>query len=237
MDHDEFEIAIEQRLRGALDADHIVALDRHLVDCEACRSYEARARAERAALADLFASRASATNWTRFEARAKREIRRQQYIWPAFMAAIAAQSLVVGIWGDHRHIAYHLLFFAILAPLYALAGSSLGRYFARKAEATVARELARVGALALYKKGLDSKISLTRRLPWISWVVLVCWVALLFLLGVWSFHGGPLQGHFEYYSDRSLVVDTMILALITFASTIWSIVQLPRLLRARGEME
>ena len=53
MAHDDFEIAIEQRLRGALDSAGTAALEEHLLGCPAFRDYETRARAEQKAYEEV----------------------------------------------------------------------------------------------------------------------------------------------------------------------------------------
>lgn len=82
---EEFEVAVEMRLHGALDEAGRAQLEEHLAGCERCRAYEAAARTAEAAMAAEARDAAGAVDWSLVE----RGIRRAPPT-PATMLGTAA---------------------------------------------------------------------------------------------------------------------------------------------------
>ncbi len=66
-DCDDFEIAIEMRLHGALGEAGRAPLQEHLAVCERCRAYEAHARRSEATMATEASEAAAQVDWERVE--------------------------------------------------------------------------------------------------------------------------------------------------------------------------
>jgi len=89
---DDFEIAIEMRLHGALGGAAAAGLDAHLVTCARCRAFAAAARGTEAAMRDAASEAAKGVDWGAVEAQVARWRRRG---WVS--AGPAAVTLLV--WG------------------------------------------------------------------------------------------------------------------------------------------
>lgn len=113
------ELALEQRLGGALPFDGAASLDEHLAGCAACRAYAEVAARSSAALAAAGAEAVAGADWDRIEA----SLRRQRHSAVRRVALDLLTSAVVvplGLYGlvpPERRA-------AVLAPLLAAAAAS-----------------------------------------------------------------------------------------------------------------
>jgi hypothetical protein len=74
---DEFEVAIEMRLHGALDADASASLTAHLAECPSCRAFEELARGTEKTMTQEAVAHAQAVDWEALGARTRAFIRSQ----------------------------------------------------------------------------------------------------------------------------------------------------------------
>lgn len=66
---DEFEMAVEMRLHGALEADRVSELEAHLGSCASCRAFETLARQTETVMATEAAIRMETVDWDAMRAR------------------------------------------------------------------------------------------------------------------------------------------------------------------------
>jgi predicted anti-sigma-YlaC factor YlaD len=221
MTHDAFEIAIEQRLHGALDAEseEARALDHHLAECAACRDYEAGARANEGGIQKMLTQEASHIPWSVFEERAQRTLqgaRRGLYILPLVGTALVLAQLAAKYWahgGLHHH---QVLAFAVLVPLSALCWWGLAKFGVRRTEADFASK----GALTFYRDSVAYRIRVAKILVW-----------------AWPFELAAFYLLSRYAEDRELSFVVPCFALMATFNAAWSyFVSLPRLKREQQEL-
>jgi hypothetical protein len=219
MAHDDFEIAIEQRLRGALDSAGTAALEEHLLGCPACRDYETRARAEQKGLQVMFANETMSVDWKLIDERVQRlraRIRRARYVEPVMFALFLVLMAVVKQWAHPEPLGIRVIPFATLIPLGAFIFALLARKNVRAQEA---RE-AQLGAIGFYRETIARSVRVTRRGTWLAPLMVL---AAFFLNRV--------------VPDREIHLMTMLMLpyfLILAAYLRW--VKLPRLLREQAEL-
>jgi len=97
--HD-FEVAIEQRLHGALDAEAAVRLAHHLTSCQACRAFEAQSRELEQAMRTHATNAIGDVDWNRLGRdleRWKKQMRAGA--WKGLAAVIVAAPLLGLVFG------------------------------------------------------------------------------------------------------------------------------------------
>jgi hypothetical protein len=156
--HDDFEVQVEMRLHGALDAAGSAALDAHLASCASCRRFEALAKETETTMRTQAAETIGQVDWARVLA-GVREVRayhasalaRMATLWAAFTLALALVA-----W---PHSARQLAWEAAVAAALAVACSEVGPLTAwlrlrraRQAERTPAE------MLAFLRSDLDRRI-------------------------------------------------------------------------------
>jgi hypothetical protein len=219
MMHDQFELAIEQQLHGALGASEAEALADHLATCAACRDYGTHARGSNADLAHALAPTA-ALDWTAVSARAHRlarRVRRVRYVSPAVMVAVVTTEIMVkeiarGWTTPIRILIAELVVFAVI---FGGIAWRLARKTVHKQEA----ELARDGAIAFYRAWTARKIRSATRLRWLQ-PMLAAWLLVI-----------------AYTTrDPEIVLLTAIYVPLGVASAIWWALRLPQLRRESAEL-
>ncbi len=220
MAHDDFEIAIEQRLCGALDAAGAQRLDEHLSGCPECRAYEARARQEDGGRKAMFGQEVSAVDLERIGHRAQKIVvrgRRLQWIMPLsyllFMGGMAVVLLVV----SHNRDA------ALFCAGMGVVGALLWGYLTRRAQRRHLTVLATQGPLALQRAELDRKIRY-QRIAALSYVGVVFPITLTSFL-LWDKR--PL----ERVGGVVVMLSALLFGLLTWLR------DLPRLRRERDELK
>jgi hypothetical protein len=213
--HD-FEVAIEQRLHGALDPDPAERLAQHLSSCEACRAFEAQARELEQAMRTDAANDISDVDWSRL-GRNLEHWKRQMLAgaWKGLAAVIVAAPLLGLVFG-RGHIA---------TGLFAGLGVVVwGRIVARRSIAR-AREVEHApgSLLVLLRTQIDKLIKIEKQnalvLPFCT------------LLPI---YGLLVAGELTPWR----IAGTAMLVLIFVALALRSrFVVLPRLLRERAELE
>lgn len=173
MAHEEFEFAIERRRHGAVeDAQAHEALDRHLAECAACRSYDTELAAEDLGLAKMFSLHARDLDLNAVQARAERALRwsrRWPYLAPLPPLGVLALQLSVNGWAHGwwvrgwRSILVHVLIFAFFGGIAAIVRYSLSRSASLAGEA----RFARIGALRFCRETLDASIAHARLAAWL----------------------------------------------------------------------
>lgn len=112
---DEYEIAIEMRLHGALDADACAALDAHLSTCQRCRAFEASARNSEAIMREAAQAAMETVDWGVVD----RAI--VGWRWRTLALGFAVVALVaytiVGLMGGQQEPVETALLILVLAPL------------------------------------------------------------------------------------------------------------------------
>lgn len=146
---DDFELAIEQRLHGALDASAEPGLAEHLAACEACLDFEASSRHLEEAMKTRAMTAASEVDWSRIErglARWKRQL--LAGTWHGLVLLILVIPLLGMVFGD-----------ATGAIVGGLVVAVLGRIAARRA-INESREVASdTGALLFFlRRHLEKQI-------------------------------------------------------------------------------
>lgn len=212
---DDFEVAIEQRLHGALDPDPAGRLAQHLSSCDACRAFEAAARELEQAMRTQAADAIRDVDWSELGRNVERW-RKQMLagVWKGLAAVIVAAPLVGLVFG-HRHIATGLIA--------GLAVVVWGRIVARRSIAEV-REVDHAPGplLVLLRSQLDKLIKIEKQnalvLPFFTLIPV----------------GGLLAGQLTPWR----IAGTAMLMLLFVALALRSrFVVLPRLLRERAELE
>lgn len=97
-DCERFEIAIDQRHRGALADDDVRALDAHLATCASCRAYEESVRSMQVGLDALAVEARRAVDWARIE-RGIHDAVRTRMRKLAFGVAIGIAAVALSTWG------------------------------------------------------------------------------------------------------------------------------------------
>lgn len=174
VDCERFEIAIDQRLRGALARDEASKLETHCATCEACRAYEASARGMQLGLHSLAGEARQAVSWDRIE-RGIRTSLRDRMRKLAFGIVIGVVAVALATWG-----------FAPPgeAPLFALeVGVLVGAIVALRV-LFVVREVRAVSRLARgdellarHHAMLEKQIRGIRQYRWLALVVIVWCIA------------------------------------------------------------
>jgi hypothetical protein len=220
MAHDDFEIAIEQRLHGALEGSATEALDRHLAACELCRDYESRAQAEEKGLKTMFMQLTNAMDWNSVEARTKQALARAQrtrYLWPTVAIAFLAVQALIKQWTHPVSLAGRFSVFALFALPVAVVLWMLGRDHGRAQEANLAHS----GALAFYRETLDRSIRQAEQSRWLLPLIAVAIAVLCSVLP----------------RDPETTVLATVAAPLALGRALWiHFVRLPRLRRERGEL-
>src|SRR5688572_25440828 len=104
-DCDDFEIEIEMRAAGALDADAITRLDLHLAGCASCRAWQAQARRLDDALITPAVSE-TPLDWDRIRGKVDRSVqsyRRQLVQW-----LVSMPTTLLAMYGVAALIGYHM---------------------------------------------------------------------------------------------------------------------------------
>jgi len=153
MAHDEFEVAIEQRLHGALDSVSAHTLDEHLRGCVDCRAYEARARREDGGRRAMLQQVSGDVDLGLVEARARQVLAREKrarWLRPlVYLAAMGGLSLA--LWTKPNHEA------ALFSLALALVGTPLIAYGTRRAQRRTVAAVAQ-GPLAVQRAGIEQRI-------------------------------------------------------------------------------
>ena len=96
MNHEEAQIAIERRRRGALDEAEVRALDAHLAECAECRDYGALSSATEENMTSQTATGLNALDWTTLTSRLHRMVDRTALqTWVCFVAVACGIPLVL----------------------------------------------------------------------------------------------------------------------------------------------
>ena len=155
MPHEDFELAIEQRLHGALDPVHAAALGEHLRACADCRDYEVNTRADEKVMETLFATHPNALDLDALQQRvtplvAKAE--RARYVMVAVGIFLFGFQWAVMQWFRNGSVGGRRSF---ITALVCAAGGSLAVYTLWRSHSDQARTdaelLQRSGALALLR--------------------------------------------------------------------------------------
>jgi Putative zinc-finger len=106
---DDFEVAIEQRLHGALESDPAVRLAQHLSSCDACRAFEAQSRELEQTMRTHAANAIRDVDWNVL-ARNLERWKKQMLAgaWKGLVAVIVAVPLLALVFGQ-RYIATSLV--------------------------------------------------------------------------------------------------------------------------------
>jgi len=213
--HD-FEVAIEQRLHGALDPDPAVRLAQHLSSCHACRAFEAQSRELEEAMRTRAANAISDVDWNKLGRNLERWKKRMRAgAWKGLAAVIVAAPLLGLVFG-HGYIATSFIA--------GLAVVVWGRIVARRSIAE-ARDVEHApgSLLVLLRTQLDKLIKIEKQnalvLPFFTLIPIYG------LLDVGELTPWRIAG------TAVLVLLFVVLALRS------RFVVLPRLLRERAELE
>ena len=212
--HD-FEVAIEQRLHGALDPEPAVRLAQHLSSCDACRAFEAQSRELEQAMRMHAADVISDVDWSKLGRNVERWKKQMLAgVWKGLAAVIVGAPLLGMVFG-HGHIATGLIA--------GLGVVGWGRIVARRSIAEVREvEHAPGSLLVLLRKQLDKLIKIEKQnalvLPFFTLI--------------------PIVGLFAGELTPWRIAGTAMLMLLFVAFALRSrLVVLPRLLRERAELE
>jgi hypothetical protein len=212
---DDFEVAIEQRLHGALDPDPAGRLAEHLLSCETCRAFEAESRELDQAMRLHAADAIGDVDWSVLGRNVERWTKQMLAgVWKGLAAVIVAAPLVGLVFGP-RHIATGLIA--------GLAQVVWGRIVARRSIADVREvEHAPGPLLVLLRSQLDRLIKIEKQnalvLPFFALIPIAGLLA--GELTPWRIAGGAM----------------LVLLFVAFALRSRFVV-LPRLLRERAELE
>ena len=219
MAHDDFEMAIERQLQGALDATETATLRQHVDGCASCRGYEAAARDQNERMETMFRQTTATVDLNRIAARVQttmRAHRRMLWLLPSYIVLVAFGPLVTSVLrGDHGHLALRAAF----PVLMAIGGFFVMRRASRHALSVAEWQLATKGGLTFYRELLDRQIKANRVLRWTPLIV-VPFVALQL---------------YQRSSDQYVLLGSVVAASLLL-SYVAQFVRLPRALRERAEL-
>jgi anti-sigma factor RsiW len=212
---DDFEVAIEQRLHGALDPDAAARLAQHLSSCEGCRAFEAQSRELEGAMRTHAADAIRDVDWSVLGRNVERwKTQMLAGVWKGLAAVIVAVPLVGLVFG-RGHIATGLVA--------GLAVVGWGRIAARRSIAEVrAVEHAPGPLLVLLRSQLDRLIKIEKQ------------NALVLPFFTLSPVGGLLAGELTPWRIAGVAMLVLLFVALALRSRL---VVLPRLLRERAELE
>jgi hypothetical protein len=216
---DEYEIAIEMRLRGELGAPGAADLDRHLEGCAACRSYEALAKRTETTMTAAALNGLDRIDWQALEGRIRRLGREYQLaIWRSMLGLVVVLPLIVlfTMPPDVRPMGW--VFGAVLGVLIVGSTTLKRRRWIREA-ATAAR--AKEDLLVFWRKDLDRRIRVSRL------AALEIVAGPLFLLPVW-----PLRQALP----PAFLLTVAVAAFFVGQGLWWLLWKGPRLRRERAEL-
>ena len=213
---EDFEVATEQRLHGALDPDLAGRLAEHLSSCDACRAFEGQSRELEQAMRVHAEDAIGDVNWSKLGRNVERWKKQMLAgVWTGLAAVVVATPLVGLVFGQ-RHIATGFIA--------GIAVVVWGRIVARRSIAEVREvEHAPGSLLVLLRTQLDKLIKIEKQnalvLPFFT-LLPVCGLLAARELTPWRIAG------------------TAMLMLLFVALALRSrFVVLPRLLRERAELE
>lgn len=213
--HD-FELAIEQRLHGALDPDRAAELAHHLSSCQACRAFEALSRELEQAMRTHATEAVGEVDWSQLGRKLERW-RAQMLVgaWKGLLAVIVAVPLLGLVFGA-GHIAT-----SVIAGLVVVAW---GRIAARRSIAA-AREVAHApgSLLLLLRTQLDKLIKIEKQNALV--------LPLFTLVPIYGLLAAGELTPWRVAGAAALMLLVVALALRS------RFVVLPRLLRERAELE
>jgi hypothetical protein len=213
--HD-FEVAIEQRLHGALDSDPAVRLAQHLSSCDGCRAFEAQSRELERAMRTHAVNAISDVDWNRLGWNLKRW--KKQMLagaWNGLAMVIIAAPLLGLVFG-HAYIA--------TSVIAGLAVAVWGRIVVRRsiAEARAVEHLPGP-LLVMLRTQLDKLIKIEKQnalvLPFLTLIPI---------------YGLLAAGELTPWRIAGTAVLMLLVAALALRSRF---VVLPRLLRERAELE
>ncbi|HEX7600587.1 MAG TPA: hypothetical protein VF316_03235 [Polyangiaceae bacterium] len=166
-----FEIAVDQRLRGALEEDEASALDAHCATCEGCRGYEEAARSMQLGLHALASDAREAVDWDRVERGIRKRMRARLHQL-VLAGVLGAAAVTLSTWGFAPRGAVA----QFAAEMTAIVGAVvLVRVVFVAREVRQISRLARGDELlARHRAMLDKQLRTLRRFRWIALAV-VAW--------------------------------------------------------------
>ncbi len=212
---DDFEVAIEQRLHGALDPESAGRLAQHLSSCEACRAFEAQSRELEQAMRTHAVNAIGDVDWSKVGRNVERWKRQMLAgVWKGLAAVIVAAPLVGLVFG-RGYIATSFIA--------GLAVVVWGRIIARRSIAEVREvEHAPGPLLALLRSQLDKLVRIEKQnalvLPFFTLIPIA----------------GLLAGELTPWRIAGAAMLVLLFAAFALRSRF---VVLPRLLRERAELE
>ena len=166
MAHEDFEVAIERRLQGALDATEAETLRQHLEGCASCRDYEAAARELNSRMESMFLQTNATATLDRIGSKVQelmRQQRRSVWLVPLVLALFNLLPFAFSLTGNPSRLGLRLgVQLVIAVGMYALLRFFMGGELRRR-EA----ELAAKGGLAFYRDTLDRQLRVARVVRWL----------------------------------------------------------------------
>jgi hypothetical protein len=218
---DEFEVDIERRRHGALDAAGAERLDRHLEDCPACRAYQQLVTSSEDVMSGSAMESLQSINWSLLESRLARA--RAWRRWSPWLAVAALAALVpltaAGVPEEARQVTAAVG--GALAVVITVSNFLRARAWRRE---VMAASESRGDLLAFWRKDLDRRIGLRR-----LWPVNIASGALLTLPALVHRAGEPALTW-----PQAVIVFSV--AGLTLAQGAWFAVELGRLRRERAEL-
>jgi hypothetical protein len=214
---DEFEIAIEMRLRGALE--DAAQLDRHLAGCGACRSYEALAKRTETTMTAVTSHGLDRIDWHALDGRIRRLGRYYRLaIWRSIVGLVVVLPLLVFFTMPPEIRAFGWVFGAGLGALIVGGTTLKRRRWIREAEAAARTN---EDQLAFWRRDVDRRIRVSR----LAALQVAC--APLFVLALW-----PLRD-----AVRPAFLLTVGVAVFAAGQGLWWLLwKAPRLRRERAEL-
>lgn len=169
-DCERFEIAIEQRRRGALAADELAPLDEHLAICAGCAAFDRLGRTTEETMKSVSNEVVQATDWARIEERFATWQRRLnvsvgRMILGGLVGAAAAIAAMFAINADTFREPAGLVP-SILVPLAVVMGMTwqLKRRAVREGREA---QMSRGALLSVFRQQLDERIQLEATARWL----------------------------------------------------------------------
>jgi hypothetical protein len=221
---DDFQMAIERELHGALPETERAPLRDHLSSCEACRAYQAAARGTEGAMAENASEALREVDWSRVE----RGIRQGMLasVRAVVMAVLFGTLMFAVIWfasAPAFRADRMLRVGAALAVTLALVALTMGYAAWRMARLERGAEM-----LEAWRRGIRVRVRALRVMPWVN--------GLIAALCLWrAVEAARAQGQPETV-HRPLVyavLGTVLLAAALYAR----LVKLPRARRELEELE